>query len=208
MALRPVPGIRPHGAGQKPEAALSGATKDHRRPHCGPTPLPPAAIPRPSSRTGKILGHVPAVPAGASSANVQPPGTEVAWNRCPTAPGSHRDRKRRVVRGPGLLPDATLGEFIVRARRYGYTKHTIRIQELGARFVYLRRGTGVSPNLVELPSIREGDRLTRAMVERLVGSPESPQRTSACSAEVGILDSPVGACHGLVTFCPAPPSSA
>ena len=61
----------------------------------------------------------------------------------------------------------TLGEFIVRARGYGHTKHTIRIQELGARLVYLRRGTGVSPNLVELPSIREGDRLTRAMVERL-----------------------------------------
>lgn len=61
----------------------------------------------------------------------------------------------------------TLGEFIVRARRYGYTKHTIRIPELGARLVYLRRRAGVSPKLVELPPIREGDRLTRSMVERL-----------------------------------------
>jgi hypothetical protein len=61
----------------------------------------------------------------------------------------------------------TLGEFIVRARRYGYTKHTIRIQELGAHLVYLRRGAAVSPKLVELPPIREGDRLTRAMVAEL-----------------------------------------
>ena len=61
----------------------------------------------------------------------------------------------------------TLGEFIIRARRYGYTKHTIRIQEFGARLVYLRRGADVSSRLVELPPIREGDRLARAMVERL-----------------------------------------
>ena len=61
----------------------------------------------------------------------------------------------------------TLGEFIVRARRYGYTKHTIRIQELGAHLVYLRRGAAVSPKLVELPPIREGDRLTKAMVAEL-----------------------------------------
>ena len=68
---------------------------------------------------------------------------------------------------PAFSQMPTLGEFIIRARRYGYTKHTIRIQELGARLVYLRRGAGVSPRLVELPPIREGDRLTRAMVERL-----------------------------------------
>ena len=61
----------------------------------------------------------------------------------------------------------TLGEFIARARVYGYTKHTIRIRELGARIVYLRRGASVSPKLVDLPPMREGDRLTRAMVERL-----------------------------------------
>jgi hypothetical protein len=42
----------------------------------------------------------------------------------------------------------TLGEFVVPAR-------------------YLRRGAGVSPKLVDLPPMREGDRLTRAMVERL-----------------------------------------
>jgi len=61
----------------------------------------------------------------------------------------------------------TLGEFIARARAYGYTKHTIRIPELGARIVYLRRGAGASPKLVDLPLIRESDRLTRAAVESL-----------------------------------------
>lgn len=61
----------------------------------------------------------------------------------------------------------TLGEFIARARRYGYTKHTIRIRELAARIVYLRRGAGISAKLVDLPPMREGDRLTRAMVEHL-----------------------------------------
>jgi len=61
----------------------------------------------------------------------------------------------------------TLGEFIVRARAYGYTKHIIRIPELRARLVYLRRDNGESAQLVDLPSIRESDRLTRAAVESL-----------------------------------------
>jgi hypothetical protein len=61
----------------------------------------------------------------------------------------------------------TLGEFIARARAYGYTKHTIRIQELGARIVYVRRGQGASLKLVDLPPIRESDRLTRAATESL-----------------------------------------
>ena len=56
----------------------------------------------------------------------------------------------------------TLGEFIARARNYGYRKRTIRIPELGARIVYLRRGRGTSPELVDLPAMRESDRLTRA----------------------------------------------
>ena len=34
----------------------------------------------------------------------------------------------------------TLGEFIARAKLYGYTKQTIRIPELRAKLVYLRRG--------------------------------------------------------------------
>ena len=61
----------------------------------------------------------------------------------------------------------TLGEFIARARGYGYTRHTIRIRELRARIVYLRRGAGASLKLVDLPPMREGDRLTRTVVERL-----------------------------------------
>jgi len=51
----------------------------------------------------------------------------------------------------------TLGEFIVRARAYGYTKHVIRIRELGTRIVYLRRGGPERAELVELPPMRESD---------------------------------------------------
>ena len=69
----------------------------------------------------------------------------------------------------------TLGEFIVRARSYGYTKHTIRIREVRARIVYLRRGAGASVKLVDLPPIREGDRLTRAAVESLCERAEIPK---------------------------------
>jgi hypothetical protein len=36
----------------------------------------------------------------------------------------------------------TLGEFIARARVYGYTRQVIRIRELRARLTYLRRGEG------------------------------------------------------------------
>jgi hypothetical protein len=61
----------------------------------------------------------------------------------------------------------TLGEFIARARKYGYTRHVIRIQELRARLTYLRRGEGDAVELVDLPPLRESDRLTRAAVESL-----------------------------------------
>jgi hypothetical protein len=61
----------------------------------------------------------------------------------------------------------TLGEFIARARAYGFTKHVIDLPELQARLVYLRRGQGQTAKLVDLPSIRETDRLTRAAVESL-----------------------------------------
>jgi len=39
--------------------------------------------------------------------------------------------------------------------------------ELGGRIVYLRRGRGASPELVDLPAMRESDRLVRAAVEDL-----------------------------------------
>ena len=61
----------------------------------------------------------------------------------------------------------TLGEFIARARAYGYTKQTIRIPELRARITCLRRGAGPAAELVDLPSVHESDRLTRAVVESL-----------------------------------------
>jgi hypothetical protein len=61
----------------------------------------------------------------------------------------------------------TLGEFIARARYYGYTKHTIRIPELGARLTYLRRVRGTAVELVDLPPIHEGDRLTKTAMEDL-----------------------------------------
>jgi hypothetical protein len=61
----------------------------------------------------------------------------------------------------------TLGEFIAGARSYGYTRHVRRIPELGARLVYLRRGHGESVELVDLPPMRESDRLARATVESL-----------------------------------------
>jgi len=53
----------------------------------------------------------------------------------------------------------TLGEFISQAKRYGYTKHTIRIPESRAKLVYLRRGQGDRAKLVEMPSVAEHVRL-------------------------------------------------
>ena len=55
----------------------------------------------------------------------------------------------------------------MRARVYGYTKHVIRIPALRARILYLRREMGDALTLLDLPSIRENDRLTRAVVESL-----------------------------------------
>jgi hypothetical protein len=68
---------------------------------------------------------------------------------------------------PAFSQMPTLGEFIARARQYGYTKHTIRIPELGMRLVYLRRVRGAALELVDLPPIRESDRLTRDAIEDL-----------------------------------------
>jgi hypothetical protein len=61
----------------------------------------------------------------------------------------------------------TLGEFIARARHYGYTKHTIRIPELWARLAYLRRSHGPASELVDLPPMHETDRLTKEAIEDL-----------------------------------------
>lgn len=61
----------------------------------------------------------------------------------------------------------TLGEFIARARADGYTKHVIRLPELRAKIVYLRRGHGDAAKLVDLPPIRDSERLSRAAVESL-----------------------------------------
>ena len=58
----------------------------------------------------------------------------------------------------------TLGEFIARAKRYGYTKQTIRIPELRVKLVYLRRGKGETAKLVDLPSTAETLRLQREVV--------------------------------------------
>jgi hypothetical protein len=68
---------------------------------------------------------------------------------------------------PAFSQMPTLGEFIARARHYGYTKHTIRIPELGIRLVYLRRVRGAALELVDLPPMRESDRLTRDAIEDL-----------------------------------------
>ena len=58
----------------------------------------------------------------------------------------------------------TLGEFISQAKRYGYTKHTIRIPESRAKLVYLRRGQGDRAKLVEMPYVAEHVRLGREVV--------------------------------------------
>ena len=69
----------------------------------------------------------------------------------------------------------TLGEFITHARIYGYSRHVIRVRELRARIVYLRRGQGTTAKLVDLPPIREGERLTRALVESLCDRAQIPR---------------------------------
>ena len=69
----------------------------------------------------------------------------------------------------------TLGEFITRARHYGYTKHTIRISGFSAPLLYLRRGRGVTPQFDDLGPMRENDRLTRAAIEDLCGRSHIPR---------------------------------
>jgi hypothetical protein len=69
----------------------------------------------------------------------------------------------------------TLGEFITRARAYGYTKDVIRLPELRTRIIYLRRGRGSAAKLIDLPPLRESDRLTRAATESLCERAEIPR---------------------------------
>jgi hypothetical protein len=46
---------------------------------------------------------------------------------------------------------------------------------LGARIMYLRRGAGDTLMLVDLPPLRDNDRLTRATVESLCRRSEIPK---------------------------------
>lgn len=69
----------------------------------------------------------------------------------------------------------TLGEFIARARAYGYTKQVIRVRELATRIVYLRRGGTERAELVDLPPMRESDRLTIAALESLCERAKIPK---------------------------------
>ena len=75
----------------------------------------------------------------------------------------------------------TLGEFITRAQAYGYTKHVIRIRELRARIIYLRRGTGALVRLVDLPPIRETTDSPEQRSRACASAARSPKRTLACS---------------------------
>ena len=75
----------------------------------------------------------------------------------------------------GFSQMPTLGEFVARARIYGYTRHIILIREIRAKIVYLRRGRDDALKVVDLPPIRETERLTRATLESLcrrAGIPE------------------------------------
>jgi hypothetical protein len=56
-----------------------------------------------------------------------------------------------------------------------YTKQVIRVRELQARIVYLRRGPSDAAKLVDLPPIRESDRLTRAALASLCERTEIPK---------------------------------
>jgi hypothetical protein len=76
---------------------------------------------------------------------------------------------------PAFSQMPTLGEFITHCRAYGYTKHVIRLEELQARIVYLRRVQDSAIKLVDLPPIRDSDRLTGAVVESLCERAEIPR---------------------------------
>jgi len=60
----------------------------------------------------------------------------------------------------------TLGEFIERAKLFGFAKRTISVPGLG-RIRYLKRDDKPEPKIVDLPPIHEGQRLSRDAVETL-----------------------------------------
>jgi hypothetical protein len=112
MALRPVLGVWLCGPGKDAAAAVPGSPAVPGRTHRRPTTSQPAALPRSSARAGKVLGNVPAVAAEASRPYIQDRGTEVERRRRCTAPNSNcRSQRCRLVRGPGLLPDAHAGRI-------------------------------------------------------------------------------------------------
>jgi hypothetical protein len=72
----------------------------------------------------------------------------------------------------------TLGEFIARARQLGWVRTTIRIRGIG-QLTYLKRNReGTSPALVDLPPMRENDRLTRNDLESLCERTGVPREDS------------------------------
>jgi len=77
----------------------------------------------------------------------------------------------------------TLGEFVTRARVYGYSKHTIRVPELRAKLVYLRRAEGDLVKLVELPAVSESVRLAREVVRSLCATAGIPAEDFGVSDE-------------------------
>jgi len=70
----------------------------------------------------------------------------------------------------------TLGEFITRARAYGYTKQVHPpARAPGANRLPPAWREGNAAKLVDLPAIRESDRLTRAALESLCERAEIPR---------------------------------
>jgi hypothetical protein len=109
MAVRAVPGVRPGGTGEEPQATLQGAAATDRGACCRPSPPQAAPSPRFATSSQEILGDVPAVPLDSSGPDVPAWCIEVSGNRRCTAPDSHRGAKRGLVLGASLLSDAHSG---------------------------------------------------------------------------------------------------
>ena len=61
----------------------------------------------------------------------------------------------------------TLGEFVAHAKRYGFKRRLVALESVGlgrGRLIYLWRDAA---HFAELPDLRQGDRLTREVVETL-----------------------------------------
>ena len=108
MALRSVLGVWLCGTGEDAATVVPGSSAVPGRTHSRPTTSQPAALPRSPVRVRKVLGNVPAVAAEASRPYVQDRCTEVERRRrCTAANSNRRSQRCRVVRGSGLLPDAS-----------------------------------------------------------------------------------------------------